>query len=51
MMLQQLIVIAIIVAAVVYVGMIMLRKSRSFSRKHGCGNDCGCNGREKNITS
>jgi hypothetical protein len=43
MTVQYLIVIFIISGAVLYAGMTLLRKRRSFSTKPGCGkDDCGC---------
>ncbi|MFN0139981.1 MAG: FeoB-associated Cys-rich membrane protein [Pyrinomonadaceae bacterium] len=42
-MLQNILVIAIITAAVAYATIMLLRKRRAFSVKHGCGSDCGCN--------
>jgi hypothetical protein len=51
MMLQNLIVIAIITAAIVYAAVTLLRKRRAFSVKLGCGDDCGCNGSGKKLIS
>jgi len=50
-MLQTIIVIAIIAAAVLYAGSIVLKKRRAFSVKHGCGDDCGCSGGSKKLPS
>jgi len=51
MTLQNIIVIAIITAAIVYAALTLLRKRRAFSVKHGCGSDCGCSGGSKKLTS
>jgi hypothetical protein len=40
--LQFLIVIAMIVAAVIFGAKALVQKSRAFSPKAGCENDCGC---------
>jgi len=51
MNIQLIIVIAIIVLAVAYAGKTVLSKRRSFSTKHGCEQDCGCNGSRKSLRS
>ena len=51
MMLQNLIVIAIIAAAVIFAGVTLLRKRRAFSVKNGCSHDCGCGGGSKKLNS
>jgi hypothetical protein len=48
---QYIIVIAIILAAVVYGGVTLSRRTRSFSTKKGCGADCGCEGGSKKTLS
>jgi len=42
MNIQYIIVIAIILAAVVYAGVQFRKRSRAFSLKKSCGDDCGC---------
>jgi hypothetical protein len=51
MNIQSIIVGFIILLAAIYAGMIVWRKSRSFSTKSGCEADCGCNGKAKKLTS
>lgn len=51
MMIQTVIVVAIILAATVYSVFLLARKRRAFSAKTDCGNDCGCNGAGKKLTS
>jgi hypothetical protein len=48
---QYISVIAIILAAVGYVGATLRKRSRSFSPKAGCGDDCDCNGNSKKLIS
>jgi hypothetical protein len=40
--LQYLLVIAIILAAVIFAVRTLVQKRRGFSPKPGCANDCGC---------
>ena len=47
---QEIIVIAVILAAVGYGAVVLGRRTRSFSAKDGCGADCGCNGGSKKVT-
>ena len=42
MNIQNIIAAVIILGAFAYVVNILLKKTRSFSRKSGCANDCGC---------
>ena len=51
MYIQYIIVIAIIFAAVLYGGISLRNRSRSFSMKKDCGDDCGCNGKGKKLIS
>lgn len=51
MMIQTAIVFAIILAAILYAGLLLLGKRRAFSTKADCGDDCGCNGSDKKLTS
>ncbi|MBK7393130.1 MAG: FeoB-associated Cys-rich membrane protein [Chloracidobacterium sp.] len=51
MMIQTIIVIAIIAAACLYAGSILLKKRRAFSSKPGCDSDCGCSGASKKLPS
>jgi hypothetical protein len=51
MNIQIIIVFAIIVAAIVYAALTLVRKRRSFSLKAGCSDDCGCNGGSKKLPS
>ncbi|MGI8786365.1 MAG: FeoB-associated Cys-rich membrane protein [Pyrinomonadaceae bacterium] len=45
----QIIIVAVIVlAACLYVGQMIWRKTKSFSSKSSCGSDCGCEGKQKN---
>jgi hypothetical protein len=44
---QILIVIAIIVLALLYVGKNVWRKAKSFAPKGDCGADCGCDAKAK----
>lgn len=44
---QALIVVAIVVAAVVYAGAMFLRKTKAFSPKSKCADDCGCGSKTK----
>lgn len=48
---QTLIVFAIILAAVAYAAITLIRKRRSFSTKGDCDADCGCNGGSKKLPS
>ncbi|MBP9665181.1 MAG: FeoB-associated Cys-rich membrane protein [Pyrinomonadaceae bacterium] len=41
-MTQYAIVIIIIAAAVVFAGVSIIKKRKSFSKTHGCDTDCGC---------
>lgn len=45
--LQYPIVIAIILAAVIFVAKTLVQKHNAFSPKPGCGDDCGCGTTEK----
>jgi len=51
MNIQLIIVIAIIVAAVLYGARLVLKRTRSFSIKKSCGDDCGCGGDSKKVIS
>lgn len=51
MSVQYFIVIAIIVAAVAYATVMLVRKRRSFSGKPGCASDCGCGEASKKLPS
>jgi FeoB-associated Cys-rich membrane protein len=44
---QTIIVSIIIIAAVIYVGSLLLKKAKSFSPKKSCGSDCGCEAKSK----
>ncbi|HEY0427559.1 MAG TPA: FeoB-associated Cys-rich membrane protein [Pyrinomonadaceae bacterium] len=46
---QILIVIVIIALALLFVGRNFWRKTKSFSPKGNCGNDCGCGEKTKSI--
>jgi hypothetical protein len=48
---QSIIVFAIIMAAALYTGVIIARRTRSFSKKKGCAADCGCEGRSKKVVT
>jgi hypothetical protein len=48
---QLLIVIFILAGAIAFAGRAIYRRSRSFSTKHSCEADCGCNGKAKKLTS
>jgi hypothetical protein len=43
MNIQSMMVIVIVVAAIVYAGVTLRKRSRAFAPKAGCGDDCGCN--------
>jgi hypothetical protein len=45
--LQSIIAVLLIIGAAVYAGTIVLRKTRSFSRKNACADDCGCSSKSK----
>ncbi|NOT48810.1 MAG: FeoB-associated Cys-rich membrane protein [Acidobacteria bacterium] len=42
MIVQEILVITLILAAAAFVARYFYLKARSFSPKTGCGNDCGC---------
>lgn len=42
-MIQNVIVIAIITAAIIYAAVVLMRKRRAFSVKPGCSDGCDCN--------
>lgn len=44
---QEIIAIAVIGAAFIYVASMIFKKTRSFSSKFGCANDCGCSAKTK----
>lgn len=44
---QEIIVLAFIGAAVAYVSSMIYMKTRSFSSKAGCANDCDCSANKK----
>ncbi len=44
---QEIIVLAFVFAAVLYVASMVYKKTRSFSSKAGCANDCGCSAKNK----
>lgn len=46
---QNIIVGLIILAALLYVGKMVLAKIKSFSGNESCGGDCGCETKAKNI--
>lgn len=48
---QTLVVITILVVAIGYAGFLVVKKTKAFSPKSGCGTDCGCNGASKKLTS
>ena len=48
---QMIIVLVIIAAAFVYAGVLVAKKTKSFSPKSDCGGDCGCNGAAKKLPS
>ncbi|MGI8494316.1 MAG: FeoB-associated Cys-rich membrane protein [Pyrinomonadaceae bacterium] len=48
MEIQNIIVGLIILAAVFYAVSLAWKKSKSFSAKSSCGNDCGCGEKSKN---
>jgi hypothetical protein len=48
---QNLIVAAIILGASLYAASILLRKTRGFSRKAECAEDCGCDSKSKSPKS
>ena len=45
--LQTLIVVFAVAAAGVYAAMVFIRKSKSFSSKAECSDDCGCSSKAK----
>jgi FeoB-associated Cys-rich membrane protein len=47
MNIQEIIVLAFVGAAVIYVAWMIYRKTRSLSSKTGCANDCGCSTKTK----
>lgn len=51
MTVQYIIVVAIILGAVAYAGVQFRKRSRAFSLKKSCGDDCGCNGSSKKLPS
>ena len=44
---QVIIVVAIIAVAVLYTAMTFLRKTKAFSPKASCDEDCGCGSKDK----
>jgi len=51
MNIQYIIVIAIILSGFAYAGLQLRKRSRAFSLKKACGDDCGCNGGSKKLPS
>lgn len=51
MSIQGIIVTIMVAAAILYAAIVLVRKRRAFSTKHGCDDDCGCNGAAKKLTS
>ncbi|MEO7674921.1 MAG: hypothetical protein ABIU09_12695 [Pyrinomonadaceae bacterium] len=47
MNIQEIIVLAFVVSAVLYVAAMVYRKTRSFSSKSACADDCGCSAKTK----
>ncbi|MCD9187479.1 MAG: hypothetical protein LUM44_13670 [Pyrinomonadaceae bacterium] len=45
---QTIIAAIIILAALLYVGSMLLKRVKSFSPKKACGNECGCEAKTKN---
>ena len=46
--LQNIIAALVLVGAFAYAGMMFWKKTRSFSRKADCADDCGCSSKTKN---
>ena len=51
MNIQYILALTVIVLAVAYAAITVLRKRHSFSPKSGCDSDCGCNGASKKLPS
>ena len=51
MIVQYVIVVLIIAAALALAGRALYLKTRSFSKKSGCDADCGCCGKSKKLSS
>lgn len=49
--LQNIIAVVLIAGALVYTGFIFLRKTRAFSSKAKCADDCGCSSKTKTLKS
>lgn len=47
--LQYLVAALIVLSALAYVGVIVKRQLRSFSKKPGCEADCGCSSKSKEV--
>jgi hypothetical protein len=47
MNIQEIIVLVFVFAAAIYVASMIYKKTRSFSSKSGCSNDCGCSAKTK----
>jgi hypothetical protein len=45
--LQNIIAVLILVGAFVYAAMVVWKKTRAFSGKPGCADDCGCSSKSK----
>ena len=45
--LQNIIAVLILVGALVYAATMLWKKTRSFSAKTGCADDCGCSSKSK----
>ena len=45
--LQSIIAALLIIGALAYAGIILSRKTRAFSRKGACADDCGCSSKSK----
>jgi hypothetical protein len=45
--LQSLIVMIVVGVAIIYAASVFLRKSKAFSSKNDCADDCGCGSRSK----
>jgi hypothetical protein len=49
MTVQNIIAALIVIAALAYVGSMLLRKARAFKPKAGCADDCGCSAKTKTV--
>ncbi|PYT00932.1 MAG: hypothetical protein DMF63_04500 [Acidobacteria bacterium] len=45
--LQTIIAALLIIGALAYASVVLLRKTRAFSRKGACADDCGCSSKSK----